>query len=274
MPTYAIVGATRKTGITLLDLLLRDPANKINRYLASKPTLLSRFSDFEQSKSVEIFEGGLNDILSLASCISNADTIFSVTGEPSNHFRMHPAQDVAKSIIAALCHLGLAMGVEKVPKLITWSPCPKLKIAKDGPLVAEFLYGPELGMAYTDLKLAEQYLRLHGSWLRVGFVQPGGLMEDEYQDSTSRLFYKDGASFVTFQDIAVRMVEIAQGAFADGIVISVVPASKDVASGRSSLEKSAISLIWNLAPWFLGWLLGLESYRIFNGFNKGVSARK
>ena len=276
MPTYAIIGASGKTTKALLGLLLQDPNNNINFYTGrdathnfallcnseSREFLRTLLPTIEQNKSVKIFRGAINDIPLLASCISNVDTIFSVAGRHCDPPGARIAEFAAQSIVAALCHCGLAKGAEKVPKVITFTSCPISKIIPDDPSIPNLLFADGLHSAYEDLRAASRHWDLHKSWLRVTLIQPGGLVEDEYKGHALRLFYKDAGSFVTFSDLAVRMIEVAESADTDGVGVSIVPTSKIGRPGWNFSKEIAGGPASPIVLLLLGWLLGIATHRV------------
>ena len=247
MPTYAIIGASKQTGIALLGLLLKDSANKINCYLSSKATLLSKFPIIEQDEAVKIFYDSYTNIPSLASCISNVDAIFLVAGEQGDPPNGHTAQIAAQSLVAALCHLGLSDGATKLPKVIALNRCPG---GEDPPMLCSLL-NSEFPIADWDLALAKLYLGLHESWLRVWYVQAGGLVKDGHRIPPVPLWWRGVKCFVTFEDLAARMIDIARCGDCDGVDINVVPTSDNAAIERRSPKQMA----WVVAPWVLAWLV-------------------
>jgi N-acetyl-gamma-glutamylphosphate reductase len=96
MLTYAILGASGYTGRSILNLLLKDPNNTVNCYVRSKSKLLGLFPSLEADKSVQIFDGPLNDIPLIASCVSpGVNTVFYALGGNESVPGMRIAQDGA-----------------------------------------------------------------------------------------------------------------------------------------------------------------------------------
>ena len=254
MPTTAILGATGKTGNALLTLLLQDPNNKINAYCRFKAKLLSQFPSLDTNKSVQIFPGAIDDVSLIASCIRDVDTIFNVLGENENIPGMHIAQDAAHAIIAALCQLGCTNGAEKVPRVICLSSSsinPNMH-AGDPPL-AHRVVSTAFSNAYADLALAEKFLRLHESWLRVTFVQPGALVEDVQRGHRLSLDRKGAPAFVSYYDLAAGMMEVAEAKEGyEGVGISVVSTSDEVKFEWNAPKQMVRGLVWHYAPW-VGW---------------------
>ena len=248
MPAYAILGATGKTGNALFNLLLKDSTTKVNCYLRSKSKLLSQFPNIDSNPSMKIFEGALNNIPLLASCISDVDAIFCVLGENENTPGIRIAQDGAQSIVAALCHLGLTNGADMVPKVITLSSATiNPKMAGDLPIPHGLLM-TALSNAYADLARAEEYLRLHESWLRVTYAQPGGLVEDEQRGHALSLDRKGAEPFVSYWDLAAGMIEIAESGEYNGVGVSIVATSKDVKFEWNAPKQLTRGLVWHYAP--------------------------
>lgn len=255
MPTYAILGATGKTGNALLTHLLKNPENQIKAYARSKSKLLSQFPQIQENPLVQIFSGSLHDIPLIASCISNTDTIFSVLGENENTPGLHIALDAAHAIVAALCQLGCTSSAAKVPKVVTLSSSSiNERMSADQPALMHWLIHAAFSNAYADLADAEKFLRLHESWLKVTFVQPGALSEDEQQKGHLLSLDRKGAPpFVTYLDLAAGMIEVAEAGEFEGMGVSVVSQSGDVRFEWKAPRQILRGLVWHFAP-SVGWL--------------------
>lgn len=249
MSAYAIIGATGKTGSSLLTLLLKNPKNTVHAYVRSKPKLLTQFPHLEENQNVHIFEGALNNISMLASCISGVSTIFSVIGENENTPGLRIVQDSAQGIVAALCHLGCVKGTEKTPKVIMLSSASlNPEMSSEGPAIGHWVVWRAMSNAYADVGRAEEYLRLHKSWLRVTFIQPGALVEDEQKGHVLTLDRKGAVPFVSYLDLAAGMIEVAEVAEFDGMGVSVASASRDVKFEWKAPKQLARGLVWYYAP--------------------------
>ncbi|KAL6718135.1 hypothetical protein ACLMJK_004222 [Lecanora helva] len=251
--SYAIIGATGKTGNALFTHLQKNPQNRVNTYVRSKPKLLSQFPNVDKNSSVQIFPGAINDIPLIASCIRDVDVIFSVLGENENTPGLRIAQDSAQAIVAALCHLGCTKGsTNKVPKIIMLSSATvNPRMTADQPAFLTKLLHTALSNAYADIERAEEYLRLHESWVKVTFIQPGGLAEDERQKGHKLSLDRKGAPpFVTYVDLAAGMIEVAEAGEFDWMGVSVVSASHDVKFGWKAPKQIARGLVWHYAPSF------------------------
>jgi len=250
MSTYAILGATGKTGNALLTLLLKNPKNTVGVYMRSKPKLLIQFPRLDENKSVQIFEGALNNIPLLASCISGVNTIFSVIGENENTPGLRIVQDSAHAIVAALCRLGCANAADGIPKVILLSSSSlNPRMYSHEPPFLHSLIWRAMSNAYTDVARAQEYLSLHESWLRVTFIQPGALVEDEQKGHALSLDRKGAVPFVSYLDLAAGMIEIAEAGKFDGMGVSVISTSDNVKFEWKAPKQLARGLVWNLAPW-------------------------
>ena len=253
MPSYAILGSTGKTGGSILTLLLKDPVNKVNAYVRSKPKLLSQFPALAENKSVHVFEGALSDVDLIASCLSNIDVLFLCIGENENTPGSHMIQDSAHSTVAALSQNMAGDREMKPPKIILLSSCslnPALT-ANTPPILFWFLKSA-MSNAYGDLGLAMDYLRLHKSWLSVTFVQPGGLVEDEQKGYYLSL-EESGPGFISYYDLAAGMIEAAQSDKYNWKGVGLVPTGKDVKFEWKAPKQLLRGLVWHFLP-SMGWL--------------------
>ncbi|KAL8671596.1 MAG: hypothetical protein Q9168_003902 [Polycauliona sp. 1 TL-2023] len=256
MPTYAILGATGKTGGALLELLLKNPSNHVNAYVRSKAKLLNQRPNLDENEHVSIFEGSISDIPLIASALGpKVDAAFCVLATNENIPGIRIAQDTASSVIAALCYLRNQDIHFKPPKLIFLSSASLNPIMLGGlPLVAEAIITRAMSHVYADLRHAEQNLRLHQSWVNVTFVQPGGLTEDVQKGHELNLD-KMSEGFVSYLDLAAGMIEIAESGTYDWMGVSVNAESKDVRFERNAPPQILRGLVWHFAPW-LYWACG------------------
>ena len=112
-----------------------------------------------------------------------------------------------------------------------------------------------LSNTYADEVRAEEFLKLHQSWLKVTFVQPGGLVEDVQRGHAFSLDRKgDIPPFISYPDLAAGMIEIAETGQFEGLGVSVVPTSKDVKFEWNSPKQIIRGMVWRFAPSF-GWAL-------------------
>ncbi|KAI4207175.1 MAG: hypothetical protein LQ346_000753 [Caloplaca aetnensis] len=249
MPTYAILGATGKTGGALLDLLIEAPNTRINAYVRSKAKLLKQRPGLEKTENVNIFEGSLLDIPLIASTLSpSVDAAFCVLGVNENIPGIRIAQDTAGSVIAALCYLHHKEVDYHPPKLIFLSSATlNAVMAGEFPAVARAVISRAMSHVYADLGFAEESLRLHQSWVDVTFVQPGGLSQDVQKGH--KLSVDKASDLVGYPDLAAGMIEIAESQTYKWVGVSVNATAKDVKFEPNLPPQVLRGLVWHFAPW-------------------------
>ena len=107
MSPYAILGSTGNTGQALLKVLLQSPDNQIRAYCRSKQKILKLSPGIADDKQVQIYEGELEDVELLASCISGTRAVFLVVAVNENIPGCSVACDTAHAVVAALEQLQL-----------------------------------------------------------------------------------------------------------------------------------------------------------------------
>ena len=251
MPTYAILGATGKTGGALVDLLVKAPNTHINAYVRSKAKLFTQRPVLENTENVKIFEGSLSDIPLLASTlVPEVDAAFCVLGSNENIPGIRIAQDTANSVIAALCHIREKDTSYKPPKLIFLSsgslnPIMSAKL----PAVGKWIASRGMSHVYADLRFAEGNLRLHKSWLDVTFVQPSALTEDVQKGHKLSLdTMAEGSPFVSYLDLAAGMIEIAKSGSYAWMGVAVVATGKNIKFEPNAPPQLLRGLLWHFAP--------------------------
>lgn len=248
MPTYAILGTTGKTGGSLLTLLLKDPDNTVNAYVRSKSKLYAQQPQLKDNKSVRVFEGAITDIPLIASCIGDVGAVFVALGENENIPGMRIAQEAAQSVVAALVYARSTPHTTKVPKLVVLSSSSvNERVSANDPPFVHWMLMCALSNVYADLMHAENYYRLHKSWLTVTFMQPGGLVEDEQRGHKLSLDHQK--TFISYLDVAAGMIELAQPGTHDWMGVSIVPTSPDVKIERNAPGQLLRGLVWHVAPW-------------------------
>ncbi|KAL8999120.1 MAG: hypothetical protein Q9188_005955 [Gyalolechia gomerana] len=250
MPTYAILGATGKTGGALLDLLVKAPSTHINAYVRSKAKLLDQRPGLEKNKNLTIFEGALSDIPLIASTLNPAvDAAFCVLGVNENIPGIRVAQDTANSVIAALCHIRNKDIHFEPPKLVFLSSASlNATMLSEEPAAVKAIITRAMSHAYADLRFAEENLRLHQGWLDATFVQPGGLTED-VQKGHKLSVEKMSSGFLSYLDLAAGMIEIAESGTYKWMGVSVMPTAKDVKFEPNAPPQLLRGLVWHFAPW-------------------------
>lgn len=208
MPTYAVLGGTGTTGQALLRLLLQSPKNTVNAYVRSKAKLHKLSPQYKDNDSLQVFEGAITDVSVFADCISNVSAVFCVLGANENLPGVRIVQDAAHSIVAACCQLRAQDPTVSLPKILfLTSASINPHLCRDLPKPAHWLLLTALSYTYEDLRYAEDYLRLHKSWLNVTFIQPGGLVQDTQRGHALNLDRQQ--TFLSYMDLAAGMIEAA-----------------------------------------------------------------
>ena len=100
-------------------------------------------------------------------------------------------------------------------------------LSQDLPIFVHGMLLRAAGYVYEDLRKAEAYYRLHGSWMTAIFVQPGGLVDDVQRGHVVSLDREHTP--LSYLDLAAGMVEIADKSEDAGTYdwkgVTVVPAT-------------------------------------------------
>ncbi|KAI9844359.1 MAG: hypothetical protein M1837_005663 [Sclerophora amabilis] len=248
MHSYAILGATGQTGRNLLSILSKSPDCRVNVYVRSKAKLLGLFPNLETNDNVQIFAGDLNDTALIASCIGGVGTVFATVATNENTPNLRIAQDTAQSIVAALCHARAHEAAFAAPQIIVLSSASlNHHLCRDQPAFAYWLIHAAFSNVYADLALAESYLRLHSTWLKVTFIQPGGLVEGG--PNGHAISCDSQKSFLSYGDLAAGMVEVADAGAYDWMGVSIVPTGAGAKMPWQLPFGVAKGLLIHFIPW-------------------------
>ncbi|KAL8825262.1 MAG: hypothetical protein Q9191_004521, partial [Dirinaria sp. TL-2023a] len=213
MPNYAILGATGATGQALLKHLTSSSSSsdtRINAYARSRARLEKMSPKLVSDPNIQIFEGSLDNISLLASCLSGVSTAFVVIGANVSYPGTRIVQEAVHSVVAALCHLRSQDPFTSLPRILLLSSIGiNPRAHENGPAFFNWLLHSALSYSYEDLELAQSYLQLHKSWLKAVFIQPGALSNDV---AKGHRLCSDGNTqgFISYADVAAGMVEIAE----------------------------------------------------------------
>ncbi|KAL8835687.1 MAG: hypothetical protein Q9170_003226 [Blastenia crenularia] len=248
MPSYAVLGATGATGSNILKLLIKDPQNTVNVYVRSKPKLLAQTPEIASNKQVKIFNGSLNDTSLIASCLKDTDAVFSTVATNDNIPGTHVAQDTAHSIVVALMDLRMTEPQAGTPTIV-WLSSASInpKFYRQEPALLHWLLTTSFSYVYTDLAHAEQYLEMHQKWLKVVFIQPGGLVEDKQHGHALSL--DEEKTFLSYADLAAGMIEVAEKGGYDWQGVSVIATTNDTAIEWAVPGRMVKGLTFHFAPW-------------------------
>ena len=255
MPVYTILGATGQTGQAILEVLLRDstPSRTIRCFVRSRAKLLSQKPELESDPSVEIFTGSINDPASLTPCLSGATAVFACIAINENTPGTSIALDTAHTIVASLVEIRNEDPKARLPNVVVLSSATLNEhFMRDFPPVVHWMLLRAAGHIYADLRRAEAYYRLHSSWMKAVFVQPGGLVQGTPKGhivSTDK-----EQTPLSFLDLAAGMVEVADKCSEEGTYawkgVTVVPA-KD---GTKFPLMVPVYLVMGLVFWYLPFL--------------------
>lgn len=248
MPSYAVLGATGATGGNILKLLIKDPKNTINVYVRSKSKLIKQIPDVASNPSVKVFTGNLSDTSLIASCLENTDAVFSTVASNDNMPGTHIAQDTAQSMVVALMDIRMSKPQAKLPTIVWLSSASvNEKFYSQAPAFVHWLLSTSFSYVYTDLAHAENYLKLHQKWLKVVFIQPGGLVEDSQHGHA--LSTEKQQTFLSYADLAAGMIEVAEKGGYDWQAVAVVPTTKDTKIEWKVPGRMVKGLTFHFFPW-------------------------
>ncbi|KAI9811633.1 MAG: hypothetical protein M1827_005382 [Pycnora praestabilis] len=252
MPSYAILGATGGTGGNILKLLSKFQDNKINVYVRNKHRFHHLFPDIATREQIHIFDGPLNDVSLVASCLENVSAVFACIAINQNVPGMRVAQDQAQIIVAALCEIRAREPSARMPKIILLSASSiNPHLTRDRPALPNWFLKSCLSYLYDDLAHAESYLKLHSSWLDITYVQPGGLVEAAPRGHV--ISFDHEITFLSYADLAAGMIEVAETGGYEGKSLSINPASPGTPMRKSIVYDVPIGFVWHWMPWL--WFL-------------------
>jgi putative NADH-flavin reductase len=226
MSAYAILGATGNTGLSILQLLTKDPDKRIHVLVRSKTKLEKLFPGALSNPNIHIFEGSISDIKVLQACLKGSKAAFLTVAVSANIPGCSIAQDTATSVIEALQGLREHDKTLKPPRLVVLSSASMDdKFWINTPAFVHQILGKASSYIYADLGVAESILRKEEDWLSSVFVMPGGIVHDEQKGH--ELSATKQQTFVSFLDVAAGMIECAdeEGERWDGAHVSVVLAN-------------------------------------------------
>ena len=232
--TYAVLGATGNCGTALIENLLKRADIQINAYCRNRMKFLRRFPDIKDGGQVTVFEGSIQDIDLLTSCIRNCQAVFLVVSTNDNIPGCRLGQDTALAVIQVLRSLprrsqypqeGANDGVARMvlPKLVLLSSGTiDEQFSRHVPFMLQPILLRSASHVYKDLIETEKLLRAQEDWLTTIYVKPGALSVDIQRGHALSLTDQD--SPVSYLDLAAAMIEAAddeQGSY-DQKNVSVV----------------------------------------------------
>lgn len=208
--TYAILGSTGNCGSALIQNLLKRPDARIHAYCRNKDKLLRLLPDLEDKKHVEIFEGNIQDLDLLTTCVTSCRAIFLCISTNDNVPGCRMAQDTATAVIQALQRLHRDQekrdGPMHMPKLVLLSSGTiDEQFSRQLPAVLHWILLRSASYVYQDLIDTERFLRAQEKWLQTIYIKPGALSVDLQRGYTLSLTEQDGP--LSYLDLAAGMIE-------------------------------------------------------------------
>lgn len=253
MPSYAILGATGQVGGSVLEVLMQSDKNHIHAYCRSKAKLLSKNPTYANDTRLQVFEGNLNDTTLLANCCGDVRAVFLCVAAVANQPGCSIAQDTAHQVIAAMQVLREKQRA-KIPTLVMLSSSStEPYLCRNMPGFAHPLLYRANYYIYTDLEVAERFLRSHAEWIDTVYMKPGALSHDLQGGHV--LSTESQASPVSFLDLAAGMVELGdKGEQFAGKAVSVHPKAEKVKFPWEAPGALLKGLLFYLFPWLWSWV--------------------
>ncbi|TGO31384.1 hypothetical protein BHYA_1438g00010 [Botrytis hyacinthi] len=253
MTRFAILGATGATGQQLVKQLLKSPEHELNLYIRSKSKLLKIFPNIETDGRVQLFEGSMNDLELLGSCIYSTQAVFSVLAINDNVPGMTIAYDAAASILGALRLLknkGQATHQQRIVVLSSESVNERLQRSSS---FKHWIVYRAFWHVYKDLERAEDlYIQAakDSGDIDVKFIHPGAILEGE-QSGTVQLSEEHFNDAVNYGDVAAAMIQAGEISNLRGTNFGVVVNGKPVTPSLSLLYVIFRGLVSTYFPWLL-----------------------
>ncbi|ORY69635.1 NAD-dependent epimerase/dehydratase [Pseudomassariella vexata] len=211
MATYAVLGSTGNCGTALIRTLIQRPAARIHAYCRSKSKLLRLVPEISSSSQVDIFEGGIQDVPLLTTCIRNCHAIFLVISTNDNTPGCSVSQETAMSVIRALESLKqekeyTGVPTPKMPKLVLLSSATiDDQLSRKTPYLLRQMLLRSASNVYADLRETEKLLRSQEDWLTTIYIKPGALSVDVQRGYALSLTEEE--SPLSYLDLAAAMAE-------------------------------------------------------------------
>lgn len=250
MSTYAVLGATGNTGLSLVRVLLQSPEKKqINAYCRSSTKLLHLRPEAISNSNVHIFEGRLDDSKVLVNCLRGTRAAFLAVAQSDNVPNCTIARDTARSVITALRALREEDTV--LPKLIVLSSASlEPRLSNDVPRWVHTMLYWAASHVFKDLEQAEALLRDEQSWITgTTWIKPGGLSKDTQKGhAVSKDMSKTPLSYL---DLAAGMIEVADDDSRCYAMcnVAVVPTANNVAFPWDAPVALVRGLLFHFFPW-------------------------
>ena len=253
MATYAVLGSTGNCGSALIQNLLQSPHNKIHAYCRNQAKLHGLLPQIVDNKQVQVFQGSIGDVDLMVDCVRDTKAVFLTVTTNDNIPSCRVSQDCAATVVQALQKVKRESGPGlKLPKLVLLSSATiDDHLARDMPGWFRPIMLAAASHVYADLRVTEDILRSHTSWLSIIFIKPAGLSPDVSRGH--RLTLDEEESFVSHLDLSAGMIEAAEdeeGRY-DGRNVCVVNKTRGIGAKfpRGTPKCILMGLLRHFCPW-------------------------
>jgi NAD(P)H-binding len=257
--TYAILGSTGNCGTALIENLLKNPKAHINAYCRNRSKLLRLLPNIKEGGRVNVFEGNIQDIELLASCLRNCRAVFLCVSTNDNIPGCRMSQDTAAAVIEALRNRSrdpAEDGVTRMPKLVLLSSgTVDDQFSRNMPSLLMWILLRSASHVYQDLIETQKLLRAQEDWLTTIYVKPAMLSVDIQRGHALSLTDQDDTP-LSYLDLAAAMIEAAddeQGRYV-GKDISVVNTNGKAKFPAGTPMCILIGLVIYYLPWLYPYL--------------------
>jgi oxidoreductase AflX len=208
--TFAVLGATGKTGRGVVQGLLANTDINIHIYVRSRSKLSNLFPGILSDPRVTIFEGPVRDPELMTQCLAGVSIVIFTLGDNENRPGLDVIEAGAKSVLSALQSLkDSARSREwQNPRIImlsssTWNP----RFAAARPALVHWMIKTAFSHPYADLVRGQTLFIDSKSLCDILLVQPGGLVQDAA--SGHEISTESVRLTATYADLAAAFVELA-----------------------------------------------------------------
>jgi hypothetical protein len=102
MSAYAILGATRQVGGSILSVLGGNPSARIHVLVRSRAKLEKSYPGLNSNPNIIVYEGTVTDIPLLTACLANTHSIFLTVAVTENKPGVKISVETAHAVVSAL----------------------------------------------------------------------------------------------------------------------------------------------------------------------------
>lgn len=192
-----------------MELLLATPNVKIHAFCRDKDKLHRQFPHIVGTDVVKVFQGGIDDVELIKSCVTDCHVIFHVVSTNDNVPGYRVGLSIAENLILALDRLRAETKSYKTTAKIVLLSSSTIDdhLSRDLPWLLKFVLLRSASNVYEDLRRTEAFLRSHEDRVTTIFMKPGGLSVDVQRGHKIDLNHEE--SFVSYLDLSAAMIEAA-----------------------------------------------------------------